>query len=73
MTVRGAIVDLDGTVYRGGDLIDGAADGLDALRAAGADVLFFSNNPLRDGASYLEYLGELGLDARRAGLHPVDV
>jgi HAD superfamily hydrolase (TIGR01450 family) len=62
MTVRGAIVDLDGTVYRGGDLIDGAADGLDALRAAGADVLFFSNNPLRDGASYLEYLGELGLD-----------
>ena len=62
MTLRGAIVDLDGTVYRGGDLVDGAAAGIDALRAAGANVLFFSNNPLKDGDAYLEHLAGLGLD-----------
>jgi len=62
MTLRGAIVDLDGTVYRGGELVPGAAAGIDALRTAGLDVLFFSNNPLRDGESYVEHLRELGLD-----------
>ena len=62
MTLRGAIVDLDGTVYRGGDLVDGAAAGIDALRAAGANVLFFSNNPLKGGDAYLEHLAGLGLD-----------
>jgi HAD superfamily hydrolase (TIGR01450 family) len=62
MTVQGAIVDLDGTVYRGGELIDGAAGGINALRAAGADVLFFSNNPLKNGAAYLDHLDNLGLE-----------
>ena len=62
MTLRGAIVDLDGTVYRGGDLVDGAAAGIDAFRAAGANVLFFSNNPLKDGDAYLDHLAGLGLD-----------
>lgn len=62
MTLRGAIVDLDGTVYRGGELLPGAAAGIDAFRAAGVDLLFFSNNPLRDGESYVEHLRDLGLD-----------
>lgn len=61
MTIRGAIVDLDGTVYRGGNLLPGSADGIDALRAAGLDVLFFSNNPLKDGDAYVEHLRELGV------------
>jgi 4-nitrophenyl phosphatase len=62
MTVRGAIVDLDGTVYRGDDLLPGASEGIDTLRASGADVLFFSNNPLKDEAAYLDRLSDLGLD-----------
>jgi len=56
-----AIVDLDGTVYRGGTLVPGAADGIEALRAAGLDVLFFSNNPTRDGVAYAERLTDLGI------------
>ena len=64
MTVRGAIVDLDGTVYRGGQLLDGAGTGIDAIRDAGLDLLFFSNNPLRTGEEYVDFLAGMGLDVR---------
>lgn len=58
-----AIIDLDGTVYRGGTLVPGAADGIEVLRAAGLDILFFSNNPIRDGESYASHLTNLGIPA----------
>jgi HAD superfamily hydrolase (TIGR01450 family) len=59
--MRGAIVDLDGTVYRGGSLLPGAAEGVERLRNAGLDVLFFSNNPIKDGTAYAASLTELGI------------
>lgn len=62
MTVRGAVIDLDGTVYRGKRLCAGAKQGIDALSAAGLDRLFFSNNPLKDGADYIDRLTDFGLD-----------
>jgi HAD superfamily hydrolase (TIGR01450 family) len=62
MTLRGAIIDLDGTVYRGGTLCDGTPAGIQSLRDAGLDLLFFSNNPLKDGDDYVQRLTELGLD-----------
>jgi 4-nitrophenyl phosphatase len=64
MTVSGAIVDLDGTVYVGGSVVDGVPAGVDALRAAGLDVLFFSNNPLLGAEAYVQRLRTLGVDAR---------
>ena len=64
MEVRGAIVDLDGTVYRGGQLLEGADAGVSAMREAGLELLFFSNNPLRSSAEYVDHLGSLGLDVR---------
>lgn len=64
MGLNGAVVDLDGTVYRGGTLLDGARDGVDSLRAAGLSLLFFSNNPTKDGRSYVDHLADLGIDAR---------
>jgi len=62
MSFSAAVVDLDGTVYRGGELLPGAARGIAALREAGLDVLFFSNNPIKDGAAYAADLAELGID-----------
>ncbi len=59
--MEGAIIDLDGTVYRGGTLIPGASRGIETLRRAGLDVLFFSNNPIRDGKSYADHLTALGI------------
>ena len=60
--MRGAIVDLDGTVYRGDDLIPGADEGVDRLREQGCSVCFFSNNPRKDGAAYIERLRGMGVD-----------
>jgi HAD superfamily hydrolase (TIGR01450 family) len=62
--VSGAIVDLDGTVYRGEELLPGAAAGIEALRGAGCRLCFFSNNPTKDGAAYVDRLREMGIDAR---------
>jgi 4-nitrophenyl phosphatase len=61
MSYRGAVVDLDGTVYRGGTLIPGAAAGLDALRAAGVEVVAVSNDPTRSPTAFVERLAGMGL------------
>ena len=63
MTYDGALVDLDGTVYRGGTAIPGALEGIDTLREQGLDVLFCSNNASRSRETYVEHLGEFGIDA----------
>jgi 4-nitrophenyl phosphatase len=59
MTPRGAIVDLDGTVYRGDSLVPGARRGLEALRNAGFDLCFFSNNPTQSRAEFADRLAEM--------------
>lgn len=58
---RGVIVDLDGTVYRGDDLVSGAPAAVESLRAACESLLFFSNNPTHDGAAYVDRLEGLGI------------
>lgn len=62
MSYAGAVLDLDGTVYRGGALVPGARAGIERLRAAGCELLFFSNNPTRDGAEYAAHLQDFGID-----------
>jgi 4-nitrophenyl phosphatase len=62
MGYRGAIVDLDGTVYRGGTLVPGALDGVATLRDRGIDPLFVTNNPTRSPSAYADRLESLGLD-----------
>jgi len=64
MTVEGAIVDLDGTVYHGDTLLPGAASAIDVLRDRGLRLCFFSNNPIHDGGEYVERLRGMGVDAR---------
>lgn len=63
MQTDAAIVDLDGTVYRGATLLPGAREGIAALRDAGVRVLFFSNNPTLTPAAYATRLTDLGIDA----------
>jgi HAD superfamily hydrolase (TIGR01450 family) len=64
MTVRGVVLDLDGTVYHGDNPLPGAAEAVAGLRERGYSLCFFSNNPLHDGEAYVERLRSMGIDAR---------
>src|SRR5215207_3472539 len=57
------IVDLDGTVYVGEELTDGAVGAIEALRGAGKGVAFVTNNPRLSGEDYVRKLWKLGVRA----------
>jgi len=61
MKIKGAIFDLDGTIYLGERLIPGAAATVARLRAAQRPVVFLSNKPLEPRASYAAKLTRLGI------------
>jgi 4-nitrophenyl phosphatase len=63
MNHEGAVLDLDGTIYRGSTAIPGAPEAIDRFRAADVRAVFFSNNPTRSRETYASRLGELGIDA----------
>ena len=58
---RGYAFDLDGTVYLGDALLPGAVRAVAVLRAAGRQVVFLSNNPLRTREEYAAKLTRLGI------------
>lgn len=57
----GLIIDLDGVVWRGGDPVDGAAEAIAAVRAAGIRVLFLTNAPGRSRSDLAARLSHLGI------------
>jgi NagD protein len=60
-TLRGYILDLDGTVYLGERALPGAVETIAALRARGARIVFISNKPLEPGSAYAAKLTRLGI------------
>lgn len=58
---RGFIFDLDGTVYLGERLIEGAEQTIRRLREAGRKVVFLSNKPLYTREDYAAKLTRLGI------------
>jgi NagD protein len=63
----GYLIDMDGVIYRENQLIPGAADFVQALRATGTPFLFLTNNSAptpEDLAVRLDHLGIHGLGAR---------
>ena len=59
------LLDMDGTLYLGDRVFDGAADFLRHIRAIGGRYLYLTNNSSRGVEGYLEKLRRLGLCARR--------
>jgi HAD superfamily hydrolase (TIGR01450 family) len=57
----GYILDLDGTVYLGDELLPGSYQLITTLRAHGCRTVFLSNNPTRDPQMYSDTLTRLGL------------
>lgn len=57
------LLDLDGTVYRGGEAIPGAASAVTAARERGVAVRFVTNNASRGPGEVADHLTKLGIDA----------
>jgi arabinose operon protein AraL len=66
MTINGAFLDLDGTVYRGDGLLPGADDAISTLRERGVSVLFVSNKAIERREQYAEKLDRLGVPCESA-------
>lgn len=64
----GFVLDLDGTVYLGDALLDGAAETIAAIRARGRPLVYITNKPLEPSAAYAAKLTALGVPTR-----PTDV
>jgi len=59
--MKGFIFDLDGTVYLGDKLIDGASEAIRTLRERGDKVVFLSNKPIATRQSYAHKLTKMGI------------
>ncbi len=57
----GFLVDLDGVVWVGQEMVPGAAETLRALLGAGKEIAFITNNPGRSAAAYAQRLREAGV------------
>ncbi len=56
------ILDVDGTIVRGEELLPGVTEGIQAIVDAGCELLLFSNNPTRDGDHYRGLLARHGIE-----------
>lgn len=58
----GLLIDLDGVVWVGRELVPGSAEALAALLAAGKQIVFVTNNPAKPPEAYAERLRAAGVE-----------
>lgn len=58
------ILDMDGTIYLGDSLIDGAKEFLQTLKEKGKNYIFLTNNSSKNKEIYIEKLKELGIESK---------
>ena len=61
--VKCFLLDMDGTLYLGDQMLDGSLAFLDKLRETGRSALFLTNNSSKSGEKYLQKLTRLGVQA----------
>ncbi len=59
---QGIIFDMDGTLYRGDEIIPGAAEVISRLRALGHSLLFVTNKTTNSSADYVAFLRRHGFE-----------
>ena len=59
------LLDMDGTFYLGGRIIEGSLEFIDKVRATGRDFLFLTNNSSHNAPFYVKRLAGMGLDVPR--------
>ena len=57
------LFDLDGVIYRGDEVVEGAPETIEAVRSAGPSVVFLTNNSSRTPERVAEKLVRLGVQA----------
>lgn len=57
------LLDMDGTIYLGDELIDGAKKFLETIKNKGKRYIFLTNNSSKSKESYVEKLSRLGIEA----------
>lgn len=57
------LLDMDGTIYLGDELIEGAKTFLETIRKKGKRYLFLTNNSSKNKERYVEKLNRLGIEA----------
>ena len=60
------LLDLDGTLYLGETLFNGAAEFLRRVRERGGKYLFLTNNSSKGGEAYVEKMRRLGIETARS-------
>lgn len=63
-SIRGLLVDLDGTVYEGGSLVPGARAAIETLRLMGVPLLFTTNTSRMSRADVVASMARMGLETR---------
>jgi glycerol-1-phosphatase len=58
----GFLIDLDGVVWVGRELVPGAIESLQALLERGKEIVFVTNNPGKPASAYAERLREAGVE-----------
>lgn len=62
------LLDMDGTIYLGESLIEGAREFLDLLERQGKSYCFLTNNSSKSAGAYLDKLRYFGIEAERKNL-----
>ncbi|MEW8974331.1 MAG: HAD-IIA family hydrolase [Tissierellaceae bacterium] len=57
------LLDMDGTIYLGDELIDGAKGFLETIKNKGKRYIFLTNNSSKNKETYVEKLNKLGIEA----------
>ena len=64
--IKGAVFDMDGTIYLGNRVFPFAIRFINALRGSGRRVLFFTNNASHTAEFYMKKLGAMGFCPSRS-------
>lgn len=67
--IKHVVLDMDGTIYKGGTLFPWTKPFLDDLARDGIGYTFLTNNPSKSSADYLSHLERMGLPAAPGQLY----
>lgn len=67
--IKGYLIDLDGTMFNGNEVIDGAIDFVNRLNQANRPYLFLTNNATRNQSELLEKFERLGFSTSKEHIY----